>query len=234
MTAKLTPPGNPGGSRAFHDALRVAEPTKSVNYALCSVRCDRGVAESCMKRARWLNRSSGPHRPCAGWHRRPWSARRPPDGAGGWWPPPPRPWRQRRGRGSSPPSGAPAGLVNCSTSWSLWKAPSRSSAKSAPGGTRSRVLGDPLDCPADGVCIRTPPPRAGRDTLSCRQFALKSPYFGPCDGLWSSERAPDPGAWSCPGAWSGPPLAGCAVSRSVQCAVSALSDLGNKAYCGGN
>lgn len=40
----------PGGSGAFHNALRVAEPTESMNYALCSVRCDRGLADQCGKK----------------------------------------------------------------------------------------------------------------------------------------------------------------------------------------
>lgn len=42
----------PGGSRAFHVALRVTESTETMNYALCSVRCDCGVADLCTKGAR--------------------------------------------------------------------------------------------------------------------------------------------------------------------------------------
>ena len=41
-----------GGSRAFHVALRVTESTETMNYALCSIRCDCGVADLCTKGAR--------------------------------------------------------------------------------------------------------------------------------------------------------------------------------------
>ena len=81
--------------KVIHAALRVAESTKSMNYALCSIRCDRSVAELV-------------HEPglvnCA---------RRQPGGAESQWPPPPRQRCRRRGRGSSLPSSAAVGFVNC-------------------------------------------------------------------------------------------------------------------------
>lgn len=74
----------------------------------------------------------------------------------------------------------------------LRKAPSRSRAEYAPGGRRSRVPGDPPDRPAGRARTRAPPPWARSGIPSHRQVALKSSYFGPCDGFRSAERAPTP------------------------------------------
>ena len=63
--------------RVIHDALRVAESTKSMNYALCSIRRDRGVAElvhepgpvNCAPGGRGLRGGSRAVRRISGHHR---------------------------------------------------------------------------------------------------------------------------------------------------------------------
>jgi hypothetical protein len=185
MTARGIPPGNRAGAEpsTMPSGWRSRPSpgtTRCAPYAATAAWLTRAWTE-----ARRLNRSSGPHRPCAGWHRRPWSARRPPDRAGSWWPPQPRPWRQRsRSRIVSTFRCACGFSQLFEASWSLWKALSRSSAKSASGGTRSRVLGDPLDGSADGVCIRTPPPRARTRHLFMPSIRPEKPL--PCTMRWLS------------------------------------------------
>lgn len=163
-----------GIGSATHDAPRLAEPTKSMNYAWCSTRCDHSVAELVHE-----------NRPCA------------PGGVvgrglcggsravrGGRWPPPPRQRCRWRGRGSSLPSAATTGFVNCPT-WPGAGAPVAvvGGREGATGGGRVRVLGG-----------MPPGPAAGRRSASVGGFA---PVHHHCDadGAWS--RVPAAGAPAC-------------------------------------
>lgn len=160
-----------GIGRATHDALRMAEPTKSMNYAWCSTRCDHSVAELVHETglARRAVSSAGAFTAAAG-------------RCGNRWPPPPRQRCRWRGRGSSLPSAATVGLVNCAT-WPGAGAGGRGRAavgSEFSGGCRGvpgRGVRQP--CPADSHPYTTAPtPSAATEEHRPQAHRLASQAFG--------------------------------------------------------